>query len=100
MLTLVFGAPGTGKTTYLFKRILEDLAEGIPSFLIVPEQQAYISELTLPPLLPENAGLYLDIVSFSNMFFFRSKCWSSVICIKCYFHITFKSSKNIFCFCV
>ena len=67
MLTLVFGAPGTGKTTYLFKRILEDLAEGIPSFLIVPEQNTVSVEASAAALLPPNAPLLFEVTNFTRL---------------------------------
>ena len=33
---------------------------------MIPEQQAYISERDLSVRLPQNAGLYFEIVNFSN----------------------------------
>ena len=43
MLTLCFGAFGTGKTTYLLEEIAADIEAGIPSFLVVPEQNTVIA---------------------------------------------------------
>jgi ATP-dependent helicase/nuclease subunit B len=36
-------------------------------FLLVPEQQAYISERDLSRVLPQNAGLYFEVVHFSGL---------------------------------
>ena len=58
MLTLVFGSPGTGKTTLLFERIAEDLAKGRPSFLVVPEHNTVSVEATACRRLPPSAPLY------------------------------------------
>lgn len=67
MLTLVFGAPGTGKTTYLLERIREDLAEGVPSFLIVPEQNTVIVEAAAAAALPPSAPLLFEVTNFSRL---------------------------------
>ncbi len=67
MLTLICGPSGAGKTEYLTQRIQEDITKKRRSYLLVPEQQAYISERDIPVLLPQNAGLYFEIISFSSL---------------------------------
>ncbi len=67
MLKLLCGPSGAGKTEALLRSIREDIAREIRCFLLVPEQQAYISERDLPPQLPPNAGLYFEIVHFSGL---------------------------------
>ncbi len=67
MLNLICGASGSGKTAHLIDEIRSDIENGIRCFLLVPEQQAYISERDLPALLPKNAGLYFEVVHFSGL---------------------------------
>lgn len=67
MLRLICGTSGSGKTSMLTDAIRKDLQNGIRCFLLVPEQQAYISERDFPALLPQNASLLFRIVSFSGL---------------------------------
>ncbi len=67
MLRLICGRSGSGKTAYLTEQIRHDIENGKRCFLLVPEQQAYISERDLPRLLPQNAGLYFETVNFSSL---------------------------------
>ena len=67
MLKLICGPSGSGKTSLLTNMIRADIENGTRCFLLVPEQQAYISELDLPASLPQNAGLYFEIVNFSRL---------------------------------
>ncbi|MBQ8309785.1 MAG: exodeoxyribonuclease V subunit gamma, partial [Clostridia bacterium] len=67
MLKLICGPAGSGKTTSLIQSIREDIENRVKCFLLVPEQQAYISEKNLPAMLPGNAGLYFEVVHFSGL---------------------------------
>lgn len=67
MLKLICGPSGSGKTALLTELIRSDIEQGIRCYLLVPEQQAYISERDLPKKLPKNAGLYFEIVNFSGL---------------------------------
>lgn len=67
MLTLIFGAPGTGKTTEIFTHIEHDLAEGIPSFLLVPEQNTVSVEAMAARRLPANAPLLFEVTNFTRL---------------------------------
>ena len=67
MLKLICGPSGSGKTAQITEQIRKDLQNGIRTYLLVPEQQAYISERDLPGKLPENAGLLFEIVNFSRL---------------------------------
>ncbi len=67
MLTLVFGAPGTGKTTLLWERIAEDLAQGRPAFLIVPEHTTVSVEATAARRLPPSAPLLFEVTNFTRL---------------------------------
>lgn len=67
MLKLICGPSGAGKTAHLTKCIEADIRGGVRSFLLIPEQQAYISERDLAARLPKNAGLYFEVISFSGL---------------------------------
>ncbi len=67
MLRLICGPSGAGKTEEIIRSIRADLASGIRCYLLVPEQQAYISEQSLSLALPANAGLLFETVSFSGL---------------------------------
>ncbi len=67
MLKLICGPSGSGKTAQIYEQIQNDVKNGIRTFLLVPEQQAYISERDLLGMLPENAGLFFEVVNFSGL---------------------------------
>ena len=67
MLKLICGPSGAGKTEHLTKCIEADIQGGVRSFLLIPEQQAYISERALAERLPKNAGLFFEVLSFSGL---------------------------------
>ncbi len=67
MLHLICGPSGAGKTHHLIDCIRRNIENQTPCYLLVPEQQAYISERDLPLLLPKNAGLFFEIVHFSGL---------------------------------
>ena len=67
MLRLICGPSGSGKTTELIGRIQSDIQNQTRCFLLVPEQQAYISERDIPSVLPKNAGLFFEVVHFSGL---------------------------------
>lgn len=67
MLKLICGPSGAGKTELLVRAIEADVASAVRCFLLVPEQQAYISERDLTARLPGSAGRYLEIVNFSRL---------------------------------
>lgn len=67
VLKLLCGPSGTGKSALITEWIRKDILEKKRCFLLVPEQQAYISERDLPAYLPQNAGLYFEVVNFSGL---------------------------------
>lgn len=67
MLTLIFGAPGTGKTTEILSCIEHDLNEGIPSFLVVPEQNTVSVEAMTARRLPPSAPLLFEVTNFTRL---------------------------------
>ena len=42
MLTFLFGRPGSGKTSYIIEKIKESVESGKQTYLLVPEQQAFM----------------------------------------------------------
>ena len=67
MLKLIYGTSGSGKTASILQSICRDIRDGIPCYLLIPEQHAYVSERELLDVLPPNAGLYFEIVNFSKL---------------------------------
>lgn len=66
MLTLLLGRSGSGKTTYILNEIEKHVQKGETTYLLVPEQQVYISECMLA-FLPASAALCFEVVSFSRL---------------------------------
>lgn len=67
MLNLIYGPSGAGKTDLIEKQIARDVQNGTRCYLLVPEQQAYITERDFSEHLPKNAGLFFEIVHFSGL---------------------------------
>ncbi len=66
MINFLFGRAGSGKTSYIIEKIKNNVSEGKKTYLLVPEQQAFISECMLADLPPSSA-LCFEIVSFSRL---------------------------------
>lgn len=66
MLKYLFGRPGSGKTTYIINEIKKHVDKGEKTYLLVPEQQAYISESMLADL-PASSALCFEVVTFSRL---------------------------------
>lgn len=67
MIELIYGLPGTGKTTLITNKIKEDIAADKKVLLIVPEQQTVEVERTMTRLLPASAQLIFEVVNFSRL---------------------------------
>ncbi len=67
MLKLICGPSGSGKTQAMIDAIRRDVESGIRCYLLVPEQQAYISERDMTAALPPYAGRYFETVNFSGL---------------------------------
>ncbi len=67
MLNVILGGAGSGKSTLLTERIARDVEQGRPAWLIIPEQQANLSERTILPQLPAGAGLSFRVAGFSRL---------------------------------
>ncbi len=66
MLTFLFGRSGAGKTEYILKEIEKCVELGEKAYLLVPEQQVYISECMLADL-PQQSALCFEVISFSRL---------------------------------
>lgn len=67
MLHLILGCAGSGKSTLLSQKIADDVTAGQRAYLLIPEQQANLSERTMLPKLPPQAGLTFTITGFSRL---------------------------------
>lgn len=67
MLHLIYGLPGTGKTTYLTEKIKNDIHRGQKALFIVPEQQTVEAERTMASLLPPSSQLLFEVVNFTRL---------------------------------
>lgn len=66
MLKFLIGRSGSGKTKRIFEEIRKNVEIGKKTYLLVPEQQIYLSESALASL-PASSALYVEIVSFSRL---------------------------------
>ena len=67
MITFLFGPPGSGKTREILRSIEGDAKVGIPSFLIVPEQETVAAEQRALRSLPPSAQLTVEVLNFSRL---------------------------------
>ena len=67
MLNLICGPDAEERTGALTAAIRADVEAGRRCCLIVPEQQAYLSEKAFADTLPSCAGRYFEILSFSRL---------------------------------
>lgn len=67
MTTFIYGVSGSGKSSYVDSRILDDVKNGKKVYLIVPEQQTYVTERRYAELLPPAAQLTFEAVNFSRL---------------------------------
>ncbi|MBQ7906586.1 MAG: PD-(D/E)XK nuclease family protein [Clostridia bacterium] len=67
MVNLLYGDYGSGKSTYIIEKIKEDCQRGIPSFLIVPEQETVIAERQIATELEPRAQLYCEVTNFTRL---------------------------------
>ena len=68
MITLLYGAYGSGKSHSVLESIKKDTAQGIHTFLIIPDQEAVQSERSTLIALPNSAQLNLEVLSFSRLY--------------------------------
>ena len=66
MLKFLLGRSGSGKTDHIIKEIETLVSAQEKAYLLVPEQQVYISESMLADLPPSSA-LCFEVISFSRL---------------------------------
>ena len=67
MINLIYGLPGTGKTTMIANQIKSDVACERKVILIVPEQQTVEVEREMLKILPPSAQLSFEVLNFSRL---------------------------------
>ena len=67
MLELVFGTSGSGKSSYLMQKIREDIESGRRCYLLVPDQQEFITEATYLSVNKPSDRRYFEVTSFSRL---------------------------------
>lgn len=67
MIRFIYGPGGSGKTKRISELISADLAAGKRAYLLVPEQQAVITERQMADILPPCAPLYFEVLNFSRL---------------------------------
>jgi len=68
MIRFIYGDFGFGKTHEIINMIKRDAELGVRSFLIVPDQQAVVSERMLLDALPAKAQLTTEVLGFSRLY--------------------------------
>ncbi len=64
MIRFLYGAPGSGKTHYIFGQLAESSADAL---LIVPEQQTVLAERQALDCLPPSAQLEFEALNFTRL---------------------------------
>lgn len=68
MIKFVYGAYGSGKTSYVLEMLKRDAESGIHSFLLVPDQEALQLERLTLSALPASSQINLEILGFSRLY--------------------------------
>lgn len=66
-VTFLYGRSGSGKTYAVAQRLQADAAAGVRSFLLIPEQQSHTAERRMLSLLPPQAQLSVEALSFTRL---------------------------------
>ena len=66
-LNLIYGKAGSGKSTYLFKKIKEIINKTQKIYIITPEQFSFTSEKKLLEELGTGAAINAEVLTFSRM---------------------------------
>ncbi len=64
MITFVYGAPGSGKTHYIFEELKRNFEN---AYLIVPEQQTVTAERSALVKLPPSSALSFEVLNFTRL---------------------------------
>lgn len=66
-LNLIFGRAGTGKSTYLFKKVKDIIKTNSKIYIITPEQFSFTAEKKLLSKIDSNAVINAEVLTFSRM---------------------------------
>ncbi len=66
MVHFILGRGGTGKTTYLYEKIMENIDKCKKIYLVVPEQVSFTREKKIIEIIKEKHPYYkVEVISFS-----------------------------------
>ena len=66
-LKIIYGKPGTGKSTYCFNEISKLVEKGKKIFIITPEQFSFTAERKLMDSVKTNATINAEVITLSRM---------------------------------
>ena len=70
-LQIIYGRSGSGKTSYIFQQISEDIANGRKKYIITPEQFSFSAEKELLDTIAKNnkstAVIDAEVLTFARM---------------------------------
>lgn len=66
-LRLICGRAGTGKSEYCLKEIEEKRKQNKKIYIITPEQYSYAEEKKLLEIMPSNAIIEVEVLTFDRM---------------------------------
>lgn len=66
-LRIMYGRAGSGKTTYCFNEIKNNLSLKNKIYIITPEQFSYSAEKELLNVLEQNSVINAEVISFNRM---------------------------------
>lgn len=66
-LRFIYGKAGTGKSTFCFEEIKQNINKNKKIYIITPEQFSYSAEKRLLEILDENASINAEVISFNRM---------------------------------
>lgn len=66
-LRLIYGRAGTGKTTYCFNKIKENINKNNKIYIITPEQFSFTAEQKLLETLNTDSVINAEVINFNRM---------------------------------
>lgn len=66
-LQIVYGRSGSGKSSYLFNQIKQDLGQENKIYMITPEQFSFTAEKKLLEIAQSGAVLNAEVLTFQRM---------------------------------
>jgi len=67
LINFIYGGVGTGKSTHIFKNIIEDLKSGEKPILIVPDQHVLTAEREIADLSNDISTAELEVLGFKRV---------------------------------